>query len=140
MGRPRSVVTAEIEDAILRTVRLGLHADRAAQAHAVSPSTLRAHRRRNPDFATRLKEAEAAAEQTFLSRILQHTERQWTAAAWMLERRWPQRWRRRDGEQVEVRVGKAAGPQPPTDAGSLTDYADQFAAAAAALRRRDDDA
>ncbi len=83
-------------DAILRTVRLGLHPDRAAMAHGVTASTMRNHRRRHPEFATAIKEAEAAAEQGFLGRILKHTDKQWTAAAWMLERRWPERWAKRE--------------------------------------------
>lgn len=87
VGRPRSVMTPEIEDAILRTVRLGLHADRAAQAHGVSASTMRSHKKEHPEFRTRLKEAEASAEHGFLARIVRHTETQWTAAAWVLERR-----------------------------------------------------
>lgn len=96
MGRPRSEMTDERIEAILRTVRLGLHPDRAAMAHGVSPATLRQHKRRNPDFVTALKEAEASAEQGFLGRILKHTDKQWTAAAWMLERRWPERWAKRE--------------------------------------------
>ena len=96
MGRPRSEMTDERIEAILRTVRLGLHPDRAAMAHGVSPATLRQHKRRNPEFVTALKEAEASAEQGFLGRILKHTDKQWTAAAWMLERRWPERWAKRE--------------------------------------------
>ena len=94
-GRP-PVITPEVIEAILRTIRLGLHADRAAMAHGISPSTLRNYKRRNPSFATQVKEAETGAESTFLSRIMAHTDRQWTAAAWMLERRWPERWAKRE--------------------------------------------
>jgi hypothetical protein len=89
-------MTDEKIEAILRTVRLGLHPDRAAMAHGVNPGTMRQHKRRNPEFVTAIKEAEAAAEQGFLGRILKHTEKQWTAAAWMLERRWPERWAKRE--------------------------------------------
>ena len=96
MARPRTEMTDDKIDAILRTVRLGLHPDRAAMAHGVTASTMRNHRRRHPEFATAIKEAEAAAEQGFLGRILKHTDKQWTAAAWMLERRWPERWAKRE--------------------------------------------
>lgn len=96
MARPRTEMTDEKIEAILRTVRLGLHPDRAAMAHGVNPGTMRQHKRRNPEFVTAIKEAEAAAEQGFLGRILKHTEKQWTAAAWMLERRWPERWAKRE--------------------------------------------
>jgi hypothetical protein len=39
-GRPR-VITDEVQEAILRTIRLGLHPDRAAMAHGVSSATMR---------------------------------------------------------------------------------------------------
>jgi transposase len=93
-------MTPENIEAILRTIRLGLHPERAAAAHGVTASTMRKHRQRDPEFATAIKEAEAMAEQGFLSRILKHTEKQWTAAAWMLERRWPERWRKRENEET----------------------------------------
>lgn len=99
VGRPR-VITDEVQEAILRTIRLGLHQDRAAMAHGVSSATMRSFKRRHPEFAKKVKEAEAAAEESFLSRLLLHTDKQWTACAWVLERRWPERWAKRD--QIEV--------------------------------------
>lgn len=105
-GRPR-VITDQVQEAILRTIRLGLHPDRAAMAHGISASTMRGFRRRHPEFSRLIKEAEAAAEEGFLSRLLMHTEKQWTACAWILERRWPERWAKRD--QIEVSTkGEAA--------------------------------
>lgn len=103
MARPRSEMTEETIEAILRTIRLGLHPERAAAAHGVRPSTMRSHRKRHPEFASAIKEAEAEAEQGYLSRILKHTDRQWTAAAWVLERRWPERWAKRDKVEVSTK-------------------------------------
>jgi len=117
-------MTPDQIDAILRAVRLGLHPDRAAQASGVTPSTLRAHRKRHPEFATAIKEAESTAEQGFLARILKHTEKQWTAAAWMLERRWPERWAKREPDRVEAAKVKASampGPTPPAPADLAAD-------------------
>jgi hypothetical protein len=87
-------------EAILRGIRLGLHPERAAQAAGVSVAAFKAWKRRHPEFVSSIKEAEATAEQGFLARLLRHTEKQWTACAWMLERRWPERWSKR--EHVEV--------------------------------------
>ena len=95
-GRPRSAMTAEAVAAIVKTVGLGVWPDRAAQIHGVNPATMRAHRARHEDFATALEKAEATAEAGFMAKILRHTEKQWTAAAWMLERRWPDRWAKRE--------------------------------------------
>jgi transposase len=116
VGRPADVMTPEKIEAILRAVRLGLHPDRAAQANCVTPSTLRNHRKRHPGFATALKQAESEAESGFLSSIIRHTDKQWTACAWMLERRWPERWAKREPDRVEaakVKVRAAQGPTPP---------------------------
>ena len=95
-GRPRSEMTQEIIDKIVSTVALGVWPDRAAMIHGVKGATMRAHKARNPSFATALEKAEATAEAGFMAKILRHTEKQWTAAAWMLERRWPDRWAKRE--------------------------------------------
>ena len=100
MARPRSEMTDTAIEAILRGIRLGLHPERAAQAAGVTLGSFRMHKKRNPGFVMSIKEAEATAEQGFLARLLRHTEKQWTACAWMLERRWPERWSKR--EHVEV--------------------------------------
>lgn len=99
-GRPRSTMTPETIEAILRAVRLGVWPDRAAAMQGISASTMRNMRKRDPEFATAMKRAEAEAESAVLSRILRAMDRQWTAAAWILERRWSERWAKR--EHVEV--------------------------------------
>ena len=94
-GRPRTEMTPENIAAILRTVALGVWPDRAAQMHGVNASTMRSFKDSNEDFRTAIEKAEAQAESGFLGKILRHTEKQWTAAAWMLERRWGERWAQR---------------------------------------------
>jgi transposase len=112
-GRPRSSMTPENCAAVIRAVKMGLHPDRAAEAAGVSRSTMRAHRRRNEGFATQIKEAEAFAEQDALGKIIKHSDSQWTAAAWLLERRFPERWARRDPDRVVAAKEIAkAGPKP----------------------------
>jgi len=136
-GRPRSEMTDAKIEAILKTIRLGLHPDRAAVAHGVASATMRAHKARHPGFATAVKEAEADAEKGYLSRILKHTNRQWTASAWILERRWPERWAKREAppsdetvqqtaEKIQAALSSIAAsvpqpPQPPTASASVPD-------------------
>ncbi len=143
MGRPRTEMTPAVEDKILKTIRLGLHPERAAQAHGVTPSTMRAHRRRHPEFATRIKEAEAASEASFLGRIIKHSEKNWTASAWIMERRWGERWGRNEPQEIEMKLKgkvKHEGPPIPESHKELSDYVAAFAAAASQLRMaRDDD-
>jgi len=137
VGRPRSAMTDEKIEAILKTVRLGLHPDRAALAHGVGPSTMRVHKTRHPEFVAAIKKAEADAEGGYLSRILKHTDKQWTAAAWILERRWPERWAKREvaqsdesaqqtAEKIQAALSTIAAsvpqpPQPPTASASVPD-------------------
>jgi hypothetical protein len=133
-------MTPENIEAILRTVRLGVWPDRAAEMHGIAKGTLRSHRKRDPAFATALKKAEADAEAAIHSKILRHMDRQWTAAAWMLERRWPSRWRKHEQQQMEMRMQvEQKGPPEPSDHKSLADYAEAFAAAAAAMMPRGGD-
>jgi hypothetical protein len=126
-------MTPEKIEAILKTVALGLHPERAALAHGVDPATMRKHKQRNPEFVTAIKEAEAKAESGFLSAMMLHTEKNWTCLAWLLERRWPMRWARRDAppqdetpQQTAAKIQAAlshlaasvpnvAPPAPPTD-------------------------
>ena len=103
-GRPVTAMTPENIEAILRTISMGLHPDRAAESCGVCSSTFRAHKRRNPSFATKVKEAIAEAEKTYLGRILMHMDKQWTACAWLLERRFPERWRKRDGDDMPNKI------------------------------------
>jgi transposase len=106
LGRPRSVMTPEAEEKIIRTVRLGIWPDRAADMHGISKVAMRQHRRNNPEFFTALEKAEAEAEASIHGKILRHMDKQWTACAWMLERRWPKRWAKR--EYLEASPGAKA--------------------------------
>jgi transposase len=89
-------MTEEAKAKIVKTVRLGVWPDRAAEMHGIRPGTMRKERKRDAEFATAIKRAEAEAEAAVHSNILRHMDKQWTAAAWMLERRWPERWAKRE--------------------------------------------
>lgn len=53
-------------------------------------------------FATEVKEAIAAGEFSSVLRIRQAEKKDWRAAAWMLERRHPERWANSQRVQMEV--------------------------------------
>lgn len=125
-GRPRTTMTDEVKAKIVKTVELGMWPDRAAQMHGVLPGAMRKERKRDEEFAARMKEAEAKAEESVLSRVFRHMDDQWTACAWMLERRWPERWAKRElpassGEVRELAAqlraaansAKLSVPEPP---------------------------
>lgn len=96
MGRPRSEMDDATCEMIVRCVSLGFSPNRAAQAAGVKPSTMRSRIARDEGFASAVEKAGAGAEMDLLARIIGHSERAWVAAAWILERRWPERWARRD--------------------------------------------
>jgi hypothetical protein len=103
-GRPVTEMTPENIEAIMRSIRLGLHPQSAAMAAGVSVGAFKAHKSRHPDFVAKIKEAENEAQKSYISRLISHTDKQWTACAWILERRWPELWRKRDGEDMQKRI------------------------------------
>ena len=121
-------MTPENIEKILRTVELGIWPDRAADMHGISKAAMRQHKKRNPDFVTALKKAEAKAESGVHGKILRHMDKQWTACAWMLERRWPERWGKHPDIQLQMNqnVETAAGPPQPDD-GDLMTYVTKLA-------------
>lgn len=105
IGRPTQF-TPEKRTAILEAVRLGLPEGRAAELCGLDPSTLAHWKARGReedagpyyDFLMDLKEADAHCERALLSvvRKAAESERHWTAAMTLLERKWPKRWGRMD--------------------------------------------
>jgi len=61
-GRPVTEMTPENIEAIMRSIRLGLHPQSAAMAAGVSVGAFKAHKSRHPDFVAKIKEAENEAQ------------------------------------------------------------------------------
>ena len=100
VGRPRSVMTPEVVETILRHVELGIWPERAARMAGIDGAAMRKHKERNPQFVTDLEKAEAKAEASLHGRMLRAMDENWTAVAWMLERRFPQRYAKQDPKVV----------------------------------------
>ena len=106
-------------EAILRHVALGIWPDRAAQLVGIDPAAMRKHKERHPEFVTLLEKAEAEAEANLHGRMLRAMEDNWTAVAWMLERRFRDRYAKNESKLIvnnEAHAQAAAlttGPQPP---------------------------
>jgi hypothetical protein len=117
MARPTKL-TDEVEAKILKAIRTGNYLVVAARYAGVHPGTV--HRwiklgdpegreRRNARcrrFRERVEQARAEAEVRHVSLVTKAGERQWRAAAFMLERGAPERWGRpqprgQDGEAAE---------------------------------------
>lgn len=105
MGRATKL-TPERQRAICDMVRDGVCLGAAAEAAGVSSVTVYRWRQstRSPyrEFAAELEQALGEAEARYVNHISQAAETTWQAAAWMLERRWPKRWGRRDRLSLEL--------------------------------------
>ena len=131
MPRPTKL-TPKLQERIAGFVRAGAYVETAAAAAGVSKVTLYAWLKRGAAdegpfaaFAEAIEEAQALAEMRDLALIGKAAETEWTAAAWRLERKFPDRYGRRtrlehsgpDGSKVSHEVsGPAGGPIEVSDA------------------------
>lgn len=100
MGSPR--ITTDQTDKLIAGLRLGM-TRRSAAAHAgMHFTTLYRMMERDATLATLIEKAEAEAKGTYEAVIAKAADKNWTAAAWWLERRHPDEYGRRD--RIEVRV------------------------------------
>jgi hypothetical protein len=106
-GRPSKLPQVQVQ--IIAAVKAGNYRSTAAALAGIQGRTLAEWIRRgtagDPEFSHfshLLKKAEAAGEAADLARIKRASIRSWTAAAWRLERKYPERWGRKDRLVAEV--------------------------------------
>lgn len=111
-GRPTKL-NADKQSKILEAVREGLPYTTACALAGIHYSTFAEWKLKGEqdpesvyaDFAMAVKEAEAEAEAANVKRIRSAADNgQWQAAAWILERRHPDKWGRTDRQQVSGQV------------------------------------
>lgn len=90
--------TPELLDSIVGLIKEGVSYAQAAQAVGVGRSTLMRWKKEDQDFRDTLKKAEAQSHVSMVSVITKAAKDDWKAAAWWLERRYPQRYARRTHE------------------------------------------
>ena len=114
MGR-HTILTDAVRAGLAEAVELGATWDAAADAVGIGVSTLRQWRRRGEDgeepfaaLVAELQRAEAAGITRAL-RVIRGAadDGEWTAAAWILERRYPADYGRRMESRVEVSAPSA---------------------------------
>jgi transposase-like protein len=117
-GRPTKL-TPEVKERIVRAIRAGNYGEVAARAAGISRSTYYRWMERGRegeaiycDFADAVSGAEADAEVEAVARIRQAMPDDWRACAHYLERRHPDRWRRRETRE---HTGEGGGPIRITD-------------------------
>lgn len=102
MAGRKSKLTPERQERICELLRAGNYAGVAAKAAGIAESTFYAWIERGEkartgafaEFAEAVKKAEAEGETAALEIIQTAALESWQAAAWLLERRFPQRWAR----------------------------------------------
>jgi hypothetical protein len=105
MGQKPRILTADQQNEICDMLASGASRNLAARFAGCHPGTLRAEMRRNADFAHRVIQAELKLEAVLLRAIRNAAEsdtKQWRAAAWALERIYPNRYAKRRSNTLTV--------------------------------------
>ncbi len=118
MSRPTKL-SQEVSDQMCLLIRAGNYIETAAAFAGISKDTLyrwlrdgkRAKSGVKRSFSDAVERALAEAEIRDVQRVAKASERQWQAAAWRLERKFPDRWGRRDTLKQEV-SGPEGAPVP----------------------------
>jgi hypothetical protein len=119
MGRPTKR-TPERKAAILNSLRLGNTRRAAASFAEIDHATFYRWLEQDATFSDAVEKAEADAETRFLGNIAKAAaDGTWTAAAWWLERRRPDDYRRREALEM---TGKDGGPLEHREVSALPDY------------------
>lgn len=96
-GGKKQRLTPEIKNKLVEIIAAGHTKQTACESIGIAPSTLyswiaRGERRKSKlciELVEEIRKAEAKAKMLFVETIKKATEKNWQAAAWLLERRWP---------------------------------------------------
>lgn len=104
MGRP-SKLTKSREKTLLESIKIGMPIMESCQLAGISKTTYynwkekaEENRKEYVDFLDSLKKAEITAQKNLIKII--SLDKSWQSKAWILERRWPNAWGRKDKVDV----------------------------------------
>ena len=97
--------TTILANQICDYVSKGIPMRQAAQSLGISESTFHRWRRDKEEFSEMIDQAIGVSEARLISEISVNED--WRAKAWILERRFPDRWSKR--EQIDMNVSKSEG-------------------------------
>ena len=108
-GRPTKL-NPEVQEKICNAIKLGCTVENAATIAGVHRTSLMNWLKRGVNaktgryfsFFIALKEAKAHSEAALLTQIRTAAQKEWTAAAWILERRFPERYAKKDKIDITV--------------------------------------
>lgn len=98
-GRPR-IITNINEKEILAILETGGSRNMAADYVGIGRTTLHDHIDRDEAFSEQVKRAEASGQLKHLKKV--GGADQWQASAWMLERKWPDEFGRKDRHEEQT--------------------------------------
>ena len=109
MGRPTKL-TKQIQQTIVEYVQKGNYVETAAAAAGINKSTLYDWLKKGQqnkkgiytDFSNALEKAMAESEIADLKKLNIHGREHWQAVAWRLERRFPEKWGRKDRITADI--------------------------------------
>ena len=103
--RTRGKYSAVLAHQICDLISKGVPLSAAASGSGINKSTLHRWRNEKEDFAEMIDQAIGVSESRLITEI--STNEDWRAKAWILERRFPERWSKR--EQIDMNVSKSEG-------------------------------
>lgn len=110
-GRPEKL-TPEVQQKIVDAIRMGAYIETAAAYAGINKSTLydwmkrgaRAKSGKYKEFSNAIEKALAESEMRDLAVIAKASQENWQAAAWRLERKFPDRWGRRKAKSEIAKI------------------------------------
>lgn len=101
-----TTIAEKMGDALSR----GLTFEQACIYVSVNPLDIRKYAEKNPDFFKQINEAEIRFSMYLIDKIMGHARDNWKAAAWLLERKYPEKW----AEVKSVDINKRAAIEKTT--------------------------
>jgi len=101
-----ATIAEKMGDALSR----GLTFEQACIYVSVNPIDIRKYAEKNPDFFRQINEAEIRFSMYLIDKIMGHARDNWKAAAWLLERKYPEKW----AEVKTVDISKRAAIEKTT--------------------------
>lgn len=108
-GRP-TILTPEIQQIIVEYVQAGSYIEAAAAAAGISKPTVYDWLKRGAkepgtifeEFSNAVKKGLAEGEMRLIALVSTAAQKHWVAAAWMLERKFNERWGRRERKDITM--------------------------------------
>jgi hypothetical protein len=96
----KTKLTPEMKEHIKRRLELGLNYKDICMSVGISEETFHTWRKTKPEFSELVDKANAKVKEMSLASIRRGEVKDWRAAAWRLERRWPEEYREK--KEIEV--------------------------------------